>query len=144
MNKIYTIGYTSTTPEELIELVSSLESILVDIRISPYSKDYRWRQKSLQQYFNDKYLHIKEFGNANYKIGSIKISNPHLGIIKITPTIKNQSVILLCACYDYEKCHRKQVSSLLAEAFHLEVEHLYGKSKSKSSSNDPAKQLSLF
>ena len=75
MSKIYTIGYTSTAPEELIEVVNSLAAKLVDIRISPYSKDYRWRQKSLQQYFADKYFHIKEFGNENYKIGSIKVSN---------------------------------------------------------------------
>ena len=145
MSKIYTIGYTSTTTEELIEIVNSLKAKLVDIRISPYSKDYRWRQKSLQQYFADKYLHIKEFGNENYKIGSIKVSNPNLGIAKIKSVIENQPVILLCACYNHEKCHRSQVSTILAEAFYLEVEHLYGKSNSKSStSNGQAEQLSLF
>jgi len=145
MSKIYTIGYTSTAPEELIEVVNSLAAKLVDIRISPYSKDYRWRQKSLQQYFADKYFHIKEFGNENYKIGSIKVSNSELGIVKIKPFIKNQPVILLCACYDHEKCHRNQVSTILAEEFHLEVEHLYGKSRVKSSTNNnQAEQLSLF
>ncbi len=145
MSKIYTIGYTSTTPKELIDIVNSLTVKLVDIRISPYSKDYRWRQKSLQQYFADKYLHIQEFGNENYKMGSIKVPNLHLGIIKIKPVIENQPVILLCACYDYRKCHRNQVSTILAEAFHLEVEHLYGKSKDKSSSsNNQVEQLSLF
>ncbi|KAF0238041.1 MAG: hypothetical protein FD167_4435, partial [bacterium] len=53
MNKIFTIGYTSTTPEELMSLVDELGAKLVDIRISPYSKDYRWQQKSLEQYFAD-------------------------------------------------------------------------------------------
>ncbi len=143
MSKIFTIGYTSTTPEELMSLVDELGAKLVDIRISPYSKDYRWRQKSLEQYFSDKYLHIKEFGNEHYKIGSIKIANPEAGITKIKYAIEKQPIILLCACYDHQKCHRSKVASLLAEAFVLEVEHLYGKAKSKASNNEP-EQLSLF
>lgn len=144
MSKIYTIGYTSTTPEELINLVNSLEAKLVDIRINPYSKDYRWIQTNLKQLFADKYLHIKEFGNENYKIGSIKVANPQGGILKIEPIIKVQPVILLCACYNHEKCHRSQVASILCDFFKLEIEHLYGKQNSKSSQDKLGEQLSLF
>jgi uncharacterized protein (DUF488 family) len=146
MSKIFTIGYTSTNPEELIALVNELGTKLVDIRISPYSKDYRWRQKNLEQYFADNYLHIKEFGNENYKIGSIKIASPEAGIARIKCVIENQPVLLLCACYAHEKCHRSKVASLLSETFLLDIEPLYGKSSSKVSkaSHDEPEQLSLF
>lgn len=143
MSKIFTIGYTSTTPEALMLLVDELGVKLVDIRISPYSQDYRWRQKSLLAYFGDKYFYIQEFGNENYKLGSIKVKDPLTGIAKIENIINKQPILLMCACYLHEKCHRNVVANILAEAFHLEIEHLYGKGKSKPSNNEP-EQLSLF
>jgi uncharacterized protein (DUF488 family) len=146
ISKIFTIGYTSTTPEELITIVDELGLRLVDIRISPYSQDYKWRQKSLEQYFGDKYLYIKEFGNENYKIGSIKVKDPVTGLAKIQNVIEKQPVLLMCACYLHEKCHRSVVANIVAERFNLEIEHLYGKSKSKASKkdDDEPQQLSLF
>ena len=43
-DKIYTLGYQTTNPTELLKFVTDLEAFLVDIRFRPYSPAPQWRK----------------------------------------------------------------------------------------------------
>lgn len=145
MEKIFTIGYASTTPDELAAMLEEHNAVLVDVRFKPYSRDSRWNIHKMQQRFAGRYIHVGELGNVNYKSGSIQLADPTAGIDRLRNVIRSQAILLLCVCYAHEKCHRTEVARVLAEAFALEVHHLYGSGKGRAADKPgDLEQLSLF
>ena len=73
--------------------------------------------------FENKYIHIKELGNVNYKGKEIKICDLDAGLSKIENLI-NKDIILLCSCKDYNKCHRKIISEEISKKFSVNAKEI--------------------
>lgn len=132
MEKLYTIGYGNlTNPTQLADLCDALGgAVVMDVRMSPVSKNENWRKAHLEWVFSQpfrqgEYVHVPEFGNANYKgqLGrGIILKAPGRGVTIAKKLIKDRPVLAMCACDAYSFCHRKEVANLLVEK--LECDHL--------------------
>ena len=120
MSEILTIGYTELGAQERIDAFLKDESaVLVDIRFSARS---RWAGQFgkgvLERRYKKQYVHCPEFGNVNYRpedrSKGIELAWPDLGLKRVMWRIQaGHPVMLMCACKDYGKCHRKVVYDLL-------------------------------
>jgi uncharacterized protein (DUF488 family) len=120
MKELLTIGYTEENAQERIDaFLVNERAMLVDIRLSARS---RWNghfgKGALEKRYKKQYVHIPEFGNVNYRPGDrgkgIELAWPDLGLKQIMPLLRSgHSLMLLCACKDYEQCHRKVVYDLI-------------------------------
>lgn len=120
MSELLTIGYTEPNAQERIDaFLAHPNTILVDIRFSARS---RWAghfgKGALEASYKKQYIHVPEFGNVNYRPENrdrgIELAWPDLGLKRIMPLLRSgHSVMLLCACKGYEKCHRKVVYDLV-------------------------------
>ena len=146
MTTIFTLGYTGTKPEQIKALAARLHAVVVDVRFSPRSRVPQWAEANLKALLGKQYMHVKDLGNVNYRgDGPMKLLDPGKAAITLGPILKQQSVILLCACKDVETCHRKKAAEYLAEAFSLPVVHLGPKDLAASQKLDPkAEQESLL
>jgi len=130
-SKIYTLGYTSTTPEELKEIAEKLGAIICDIRINPRSRAPRWNLVQFREavgWDNYQYLGFC-LGNKNYKGGPIELADPQQGVKLVRELLGKKPVILVCACYYHASCHRLEAANLITVASGSEIEHLYGSRK---------------
>jgi hypothetical protein len=111
--KFFTTGYTGRQVEQLPELLDFYEAVLADIRFAPVSRHLQWTRNYLSLMLKNRYRHVAALGNRNYKThgGAIQIHNLELGIRLIESWETN--VILLCACAELEKCHRRVVKAEL-------------------------------
>jgi len=117
--KIFTIGYQNITRKNLKHEIEQLDAALVDIRYVPFSRNPFWTLPQLQETFQDRYYHIKDFGNVNYKGGPFKILNLEKGMKSFLSILnKYKAIFLLCSCKNFEKCHR----SLIAEEIKTQLE----------------------
>jgi len=127
---LYTFGYRGYSTDDLqdhLNNIDSLHSVVVDIRYVPYSKMMPfWSKENLQEKFGDKYFHIKALGNKNYKEkGKIEILDLESGIEKLIFMMGlGFKCLILCACEDVLKCHRKFVSDEIQKRTKCEVIHL--------------------
>jgi uncharacterized protein (DUF488 family) len=120
--KIYTAGYYGRDINEFKATAKELNTVVVDIRLVPQSRfTPQWRQKNLQTLLGENYLHIKELGNKGFKEKRIEIADLEAGLGVLTQI--KRDMILLCACKDYEKCHRKVIADEL-KVIGYEVEEL--------------------
>ena len=112
LSSFYTTGYTGKSVEQLSALLDFHDAILADIRFAPVSKHLQWTKNYLSIMLGDRYRHVSQLGNRNYKNGgAIQIHNLEIGIRLIESWRTN--VILLCACEDLENCHRRVVKAEL-------------------------------
>ncbi|GCF07327.1 DUF488 domain-containing protein [Dictyobacter arantiisoli] len=116
-----TIGYTEQDAAlHLAQYLAQPRTALIDIRYTPYSRwRPEWNSTALQAVYGLRYTHIKALGNVNYKTpGSpIQLLDPDLSVAKLVQLLRQGiSLKLLCACKDYERCHRKVVFTLVMEA----------------------------
>jgi uncharacterized protein (DUF488 family) len=125
---IYTAGYSGWKPEQLVEKARELKALVVDVRLSPRSRDPRWRGYAMGRHFGEAYLWLREFGNVNYKNGGpIKIADFGAGLARLRFRLaadSQENVILLCACKDAVSCHRIEVAKGLAVFYRCEIIHL--------------------
>jgi len=110
--KFFTTGYTGKSVEQLPGLLDFYEAILADIRFAPVSRQLQWTKNYLSLMLKNRYRHVPALGNRNYKTPDpIQIHNLEIGIRLIESWETN--VILMCACENLEKCHRRVVKSEL-------------------------------
>lgn len=91
---------------------------VIDIRYSPRS---RWqpafnKAALIERYGATRYEHCQALGNVNYnKQGEpIQLFAPFEGMCTILSHLqKGHPLVLLCACKNYKRCHRKTVLELL-------------------------------
>ena len=133
MRTIYTVGYSTITPQKLKGLVESTDSYLVDTRLVPYSKfNPAWRKDDLRKLIGkNRYAWLGEtLGNLNYKGGNIQIADIETGLNHLERALKLKNVILLCGCKDVTKCHRLVIAEAAIAAIErfgiiaLELKHL--------------------
>src|SRR5215510_2609490 len=73
--KLFTLGYSGWTLEQLARQVQELGALLLDIRYSPNSRQPQWRRQNLAATFPDRYVHVQALGNVNYRSGEMAISD---------------------------------------------------------------------
>jgi hypothetical protein len=131
MSKLFTIGYTSTNPEELKQIVSQHAAQLWDIRFKAWSPAPQWRPENFKQLVGDRYHQCRALGNVNYQTGGeIKLHNPYGGLVMIRELCykRGEVAILMCGCREHEGCHRTVAAEYIKEHLEMpiEIEHLYG------------------
>lgn len=116
--KVYTVGYAADDSAQLLEQVMSDPTmLLIDIRLVPRSRWFvQWNKKQLVERWGNRYRHERRLGNLNYKNRRkpIELRDAAGGIAFLVELLQaGYSVVLLCACVQYETCHRKFVAELL-------------------------------
>ena len=115
--KVYTVGYAGLEGLEQLQEFLAQEVCLVDIRYFPPSRwRPEWSRKQLTERFASNYCHVRELGNINHHSLDLPIQllDARLGISQIVPLLRQgRDICLLCACADWQKCHRRLVAELL-------------------------------
>lgn len=88
--------------------------ILVDVRMQPHTR--QWGKEELVRTLGSLYVHVPELGNVNYRGGPIQLLDPGVGVARVLSMMDSQEVVLMCACEDYDRCHRKVVVQELVAA----------------------------
>lgn len=123
--KIHSFGYRSPNVPTFFDFAKMTEdSIVFDVRLNPVSPmNPFWSKSNLQQHLHD-YRHIPQLGNTNYRnkgkppriVALDKGTDLLLNLIR-----QNYKCILMCACPEYNACHRKQIIDQLRKK--EDVEH---------------------
>jgi len=124
---LYTIGYQSSTVDDLVRYIIKLDAILVDIRFKPYSRQREFNRDALKRRIGDYYWHVPELGNANYRGGPMWINDYETGKQRVAAALKNdppKPVILMCMCGNLKQCHRLPVAERLARELEVGLIHL--------------------
>ena len=118
---VATIGYTEPDALQRIDtFVAQPRAYLVDIRLKPWSRwNPFWNRTNLQARYPYRYVHLAGLGNVNYgqRDQPIQLVDPAPHIAHLAEMLTHgTSYLLLCACKDYARCHRKVVYELLLAA----------------------------
>jgi uncharacterized protein (DUF488 family) len=126
MNTIYTIGYSGIQQADLVGLVRQLDLMVLDIRYRAGSRKPDWNKSALVNVLGERYVHVRELGNVNYRLkdAEVKLLDQDIGIKRATDFLLQRSIILLCACSDVETCHRKIVAEQLSNVVGTRIVHL--------------------
>lgn len=116
--RVHTAGYIGAwTLATLVAKVEEIDAVVVDVRLSPRSRNPQWRGPTLASALKERYVHIREFGNVNYRLRgmhNVRLKDFVKGVAKLD--LMNQpDVVLLCACRDYDHCHRSIIVDMLLE-----------------------------
>ncbi len=122
---LLTIGYGEPDAASRIKVfLTEPRTLLVDIRYSPWSRwKPAWRKAALRDTYQHSYVHLKALGNVNYNRPGqpIHLLNPDGPVRAAVQFLQSGgSLMLLCACKEYERCHRKVVYELICQALHHE------------------------
>jgi hypothetical protein len=124
MNKLYTMGYSHWSIDQLAIELERLGALLVDIRLNPYSSRSEWRKETLRQRLGKGYIWAGALGNRNYRGGPIELAAPEKAIEPMRRHLSERPCVLMCACSDWQQCHRRQAATFLARTLGVTVEHL--------------------
>jgi uncharacterized protein (DUF488 family) len=151
MYTVYTFGYTGFTVDELAAKAAELGAIIIDTRMSAFSRNSDFQMRSLIQRFGwAGYRYFgKSFGNVNYKSDTapIALADVEAGLTAIEPILRKQPIILLCGCWSFVTCHRSVVAEAIRERFGVDVQHLTRREMPKDVKPQPKaepEQGSLF
>ena len=119
---LYTFGYaTLGAAAELEQVMHDASVLLIDIRLRPQSRWWPvWNKQQLRARWGSRYTHEKKLGNDNYRERSLPVvlhgPAPEQSIAGIAALVQHgYSIVLLCACKDYETCHRKVVAEMIQQ-----------------------------
>jgi len=126
--RVYTVGYIGRTMADIALILRETKGVLFDIRFSPHSRNPVWELSALRKRFGFRYRHVPAFGNKNYRSGPIEIADFEAGLQAIQKS--GRPVILMCACKNYEQCHRKTIADKL-KALGFSVEEIPRKSTTR-------------
>ena len=122
---IHTIGYTGIAQAYLKALVDEHDTVLIDVRLKPFSSNREFNRSALTAALGDRYIWAEGLGNLNYKSdGPIELADPEPWYERIKQmSDRGQNVILMCVCRDVRSCHRSVIADELRRRHGLEVEH---------------------
>jgi len=124
---LYTIGYNNFSFFEFSDKIKELGAIIIDVRYSPRSYNPFWGKKYLEDRFGNSYIHIPELGNKNYKNPDkeFDIVDIEKGFQEVSQYLDMEiDCVLMCACEDVEKCHRRIVSEYIGGKTSAKIIHL--------------------
>lgn len=112
--RIFLIGYAGRTPEDILSALGD-RGVLVDIRIRAGSRNPAYNKSALARVFGERYYHVPQLGNRDYRTGGIRISDPDAGLAIVEEVAAvHDRVFLMCACADGASCHRTTVGAMLS------------------------------
>ncbi len=123
--KVYPIGYTHPSDAACVDTLME-ETLLIDTRSVPTSRNAVWRQEALKAKYGERYRWLGAYlGNVNYKAGPIQIAHLEEGIRQLCSYLtEGHDLLLLCGCKEYEQCHLSViVKALLEQLPKVEVIH---------------------
>ena len=143
--KVYTIGHSTRSLEEFIELLKIYGvTLLIDIRTAPHSRyNPQFNKETLPahlRHYDIKYIHLEAIGGLHRpKTNSINLALKNASFrgyadymqtkefvaafLKIIALSKENQVALMCAEALPWKCHRNLISDALV-ARHIKVLHI--------------------
>jgi len=113
------LGYADTGADDQVAcFMWCFERVcLLDIRLRAHSRWYpHWNKSALQAKWGSRYVHEKRLGNVNYQYPDREISlfDPEAVLPWVLDQLQQGVILLLvCACRDYERCHRKVVREFI-------------------------------
>lgn len=118
MNKqLLPFGYAAYQDTQSLQtLMGEERTLLIDVRFVLFSRRFpQWSQDALRTLFGNRYRWAgKCLGNVNYRGGPITLANPVVGLQGLTRYLaEGYRLILLCACREYEGCHRQTIVKLV-------------------------------
>jgi hypothetical protein len=145
MHELYDVGYQELRDIELLhKVVKELGALLIDIRFSPRSRDAQWNKSALEKRFGGSYLHLKELGNKHYHGGEIEFVDLDAGIDLVTKELEKRPVLLMCACWQRNSCHRFSVVKTFETRFNVASIWLTTSQAKEIAGRSQPKQLDLF
>lgn len=112
MPAVYLWGYTGQKPETLKKIAEDLDATVYDARYSARSRVPKWTNGGLLNLLGDRYRHVRDWGNRNYKGGPIDIADYDAGRAILQKETR-PAIIIICVCDDPAKCHRTTVGNML-------------------------------
>lgn len=116
------VGYADPATDALVVdmLASNPLAVLLDVRLRARSRWYsQWNKTALQVQWGERYVHEPRLGNVNYQYPDrpILLAEPEPAASwVITWLQQGYSFLVVCACRNYETCHRKAVVEYLLQA----------------------------
>ncbi len=132
LGRVATVGYHQPQAWQIVtRMVAEQGWLLVDIRADRHSYLEEWSGASLLRHFRKRYHTVPELGEVNqpasaHPIHSIQLLDQATGLSKVGLLLEAGSdCLLLCACPDWQRCHRRLVAELLQQVYRrLSVTHL--------------------
>jgi hypothetical protein len=129
LGRVATIGYHQPQAWQIVtRMICEQDWHLVDIRYNRRSYLDKWSGSSLRRHFRSSYHAVPELGDVNQlaPANPIQLLDPATGLAKVTTWVEaGIDCLLLCACPDWQHCHRRLVATLLQQVSPaLEVSHL--------------------
>ncbi|GCE16996.1 DUF488 domain-containing protein [Dictyobacter kobayashii] len=112
---LYPIGYAAPGSEDLVlSLMHSYpQALLLDVRLRARSRWFpAWNRRALETRWGERYIHELRFGNVNYQYPRrpIELADPDAVVPwAASLLLQGYHLLVLCACKDYARCHRKVV-----------------------------------
>lgn len=131
---LYTFGYLSSRAERIINDLITVNTPIIDVRMNPDSKNFRYTQEAFSKRPGITYYHVGELGNELYKEAltgaftepHIKLHEPEAGIAKLKEILDTYGrAAIFCACSDSKKCHRMRIAALAEAQLKVKVYHLH-------------------
>ena len=131
-NTIYTLGYGMEARKPHAAraqidtfLKQSTPGILIDVRLTPYSKLPGWNIEDLQRDYTTSYVHLRKLGNLHHHTGQpIQLVDEEGGLEQLERWLEQFDILLLCGCSKVEQCHRRYIAENLAARTHAPICHL--------------------
>jgi uncharacterized protein (DUF488 family) len=126
IGSVITLGYADREAKQVLENAMSDEKmLLIDIRHKPYCGwNPYWSGAVLAAHFG-RYRHEIGLGNKNFNVpgAPIELIDPEPSLARLVHLLREgYSLVLLCACKNYEKCHRKVAYEALMAALQASLE----------------------
>ena len=117
------MGYWGKDLAQIKQIAEKLDATVFDIRYSPGSRNPQFRGRRMAEALGDRYMHVRAFGNKNYKGGPIQILDFASGLNMVIYHPR-QNIILLCVCKDPKICHRTIISNKLRDCGYTVEEYI--------------------
>lgn len=135
--KIFTLGHSTRTIQEFLEILKSFKiDLVVDVRRFPSSKKFPWFSKeNLEKELKEnkiQYVHFPELGGyrkEGYESFS-KTEDFAKNIERVLEIIDKKTVAILCSEYLWFRCHRRYISNYLAR-MGIKVTHIFDKERTQ-------------
>jgi hypothetical protein len=124
---IFSLGYSGVNATDMARWCQAWDTVVLDTRIKPWSRDASWRMSALSDLLGSRYLWLRDFGNRRYQEtdpDAIDLVNPKRGVRIASRMLRSGSILLLCMCPHWESCHRREVASLIHDATGAPIHHL--------------------
>ncbi len=129
LGRVATIGYHQPQAWQIVtRMVCEQGWHVVDIRYNRRAYLEEWSGSSLRRHFRSSYHAVPELGDVNHLApeNPMQLLDPATGLATVTTWLEaGIDCLLVCACPDWQHCHRRLVATLLKQVSPaLEVTHL--------------------